>query len=213
MFLENLLQFLYQSWQWITAISTAVGLIAIIISFSKKIMIKTAQKTILKVLTALCVVFIVLSLIIGNSFSSIPDLTGKTIKEAKEILNTNNLELTISPNEVNSNDDTIIIGQSDNGKKLILKGSTILVYTSEENNEELQLNSNENFILVPNVVGMEQSEAVELLVSKGLQFQVWWKEENNQNSDEYYVIGQSIPHNSRVPKKSLVKLELSPIKP
>lgn len=213
MFLENLLLFFYESWQWITAISTAVGLIAIIISFSNRIIIKTAQKTILKTLTTLCVVFIILSLIVGNSFSNIPDLTGKTIKEAEEILKDNNLSLMLSPNQEISNNDTIIIGQSDNGKKLILKDSTILVYTSEENDEESPFNSNENFVSVPNVVGMEQMKATELLTTRGLQFQVWWTEENNKSSEHYYVIDQSIPFSSEVPKNTIVKLELSPDKP
>lgn len=66
---------------------------------------------------------------------------------------------------------------------------------------------------VPNVVGMEQHEAITLLSNIGLQFQVWWTEENNISSEYYYIIGQSIPADNSVPAGTLVRLELSPIKP
>lgn len=65
---------------------------------------------------------------------------------------------------------------------------------------------------VPNVIGMEQHEATALLAESGLQFQVWWTEENNISSEYYYIIDQSIPANSSVPAGTLVQLELSPIK-
>lgn len=66
---------------------------------------------------------------------------------------------------------------------------------------------------VPNVVGMEQQEATALLTNMGLQFQVWWTEESNISSEYYYIVNQSIPADSSVPAGTLVRLELSPIKP
>lgn len=64
-------------------------------------------------------------------------------------------------------------------------------------------------VTVPNVIGMEQTEATRLLKSLGLDFQVWWTEENNIPADQYYIIDQSIPADSIIPAGTLVKLELS----
>lgn len=68
-------------------------------------------------------------------------------------------------------------------------------------------------VTVPNVFGMEQSEATKLLKNIGLDFQVWWTEENNIPVDQYYIINQSIPAGSSVSAGTLVKLELSAAKP
>lgn len=68
-------------------------------------------------------------------------------------------------------------------------------------------------VTVPNVVGMEQMEATRLLKNMGLNFQVWWTEENNIPIDQYYIIDQSIPAGSSVSAGTLVKLELSVTKP
>lgn len=76
--------------------------------------------------------------------------------------------------------------------------------------EEEKANS---LVSVPNVVGMEQNEAIVLLTDQGLQFQIWWTEENNIDVDQCYIIDQSIPAESSVPAGTLVRLEVSPTKP
>lgn len=64
-------------------------------------------------------------------------------------------------------------------------------------------------VVVPDVIGMEQEDATRLLVDCGLQFQVWWTEENNISSECYYIIDQSIPEGATVPAGTLIRLELS----
>lgn len=71
----------------------------------------------------------------------------------------------------------------------------------------------DDMVTVPLVVSMEQLEAVELLTNSDLDYQVWWTEENNVSAAQYYVISQSIPEGSKVPRGTKVQLELSPIKP
>ncbi len=68
-------------------------------------------------------------------------------------------------------------------------------------------------VTVPNVIGMEQTEATTLLKNMGLNFQVWWTEENNISVEEYYIINQSMPMDSLVSSGSVIKLELSATKP
>ncbi len=66
---------------------------------------------------------------------------------------------------------------------------------------------------VPKVVGMEQNEATSLLNKLGLEFQVWWTEENNISSEYYYVIDQSISADTSVPAGTKLRLEISPVQP
>ena len=73
--------------------------------------------------------------------------------------------------------------------------------------------SQDRFVTVPNLLRMEQMEAKELLELLGLEFQVWWTEENDADSNVYYIIDQSIPSGSTVPAGSLIRLELSVKKP
>lgn len=114
-------------------------------------------------------------------------------------LATNELEKTITLDNNNYQEDNNSVNDKTN--------------MNEIDDGKLEEETTNALVLVPNVVGMEQMKATELLTSIGLQFQVWWTEENNKNSDKYYVVDQSIPSGSKVPKDSLVKLELSPNKP
>lgn len=68
-------------------------------------------------------------------------------------------------------------------------------------------------ITVPNVIGMEQTEATIMLKNLGLEYQVWWTEENDVSAEKYYIVAQSIPADSIVSAGTLVKLELSVTKP
>ncbi len=70
---------------------------------------------------------------------------------------------------------------------------------SEENNNDL--------ITVPDVTGMEQLEAIYLLRDLGLQFQVWWSSE--LTTSPYYIVSQSIPAGTSVPKGTLVRLQIA----
>ena len=77
--------------------------------------------------------------------------------------------------------------------------------------EKLGVKSNTR-VAVPNVIGMEQNEAILFLVKSGLYTHVWWTEEHNVNSDHYYIISQSIHATSTVPAGTIIELELSPNK-
>lgn len=68
-------------------------------------------------------------------------------------------------------------------------------------------------VVVPDVIGMEQIEATEYLVSLGLRFQVWWTEENNVAADYYYIVDQSVPSGTVIDAGTVIKLELSARKP
>ena len=65
---------------------------------------------------------------------------------------------------------------------------------------------------VPNVVGMEQLEAIGVLQELGLQFQVWWNAGDN-DSQLLYVMEQSVPAGDKVPVGTLIRLHITKTAP
>lgn len=63
--------------------------------------------------------------------------------------------------------------------------------------------------VVPNVVGMEQLDGIEMLKKAGLSFKVWWYSSDIEGDGTYYILEQSIPENSVVDKETVVQLRLS----
>lgn len=64
--------------------------------------------------------------------------------------------------------------------------------------------------IVPDVVGMEQDDAIRALYMAGLQFQVFWNYNDDFNGDKYYVVNQNYKYGDSVDLGTIVKLELSP---
>ena len=64
-------------------------------------------------------------------------------------------------------------------------------------------------VIVPDVVGMEQTAATKLLVATGLQFQVSWSAETDDQAGQYYIESQSFPKGTTVPAGTLVELMLT----
>lgn len=91
---------------------------------------------------------------------------------------------------------------------IVPKGTLVTVYLKEIETDVADI---QGTVTVPQVISMEQTEGAELLTESGLQFQVWWTEENNIGADLYYIVDQSIPAGSEVSAGTLIKVELSPI--
>lgn len=134
----------------------------------------------------------------------IPNLIGLEEKEAVNLLMSIGLKSNVY--WLQGNDETAdcyyILNQS------IPEGSFVAVGTVVE----LERSSKQpgTPVLVPNVIGMEQIEATNLLMKNGLQFQVsWTKDENETSSDIYYIKDQSIQAGSTVNAGTLVELELT----
>ena len=70
--------------------------------------------------------------------------------------------------------------------------------------------STSNKVIVPNVVGMEQLEAIYMLMDLGLQFQVYWLSGNDVLvGHTYYIVDQSTEPGTEVPLGSLIRLQIS----
>lgn len=68
-------------------------------------------------------------------------------------------------------------------------------------------------VIVPDVVGMEQTAATKLLVATGLQFQVSWSAETDDYAGQYYIESQSLPKGTTVPAGTLIELMLTTTAP
>lgn len=204
---------LYEFWQWVLSISAALAVISGLFAFKNYINKgKIAIRFLANVVVVVASVMVCLSCIVGMLFTKVPLVYGNSVSEAMAKLNDAGLKIAFEPGiSLDENWKTIVSGQSLEEDSLVLKGTSVVVYLNiVQNNDEPE---KQGTVTVPQVVGMEQNKATELLVGSGLQFQVWWTEENNAVAEEYYIINQSIPEGSEVPHGTLVKLELSPNKP
>ena len=208
-----MIDILYEFWQWVLSISAVLAVVSGLFAFRDYINKgKIAIRFLANVVVVVAVVMVCLSCIIGMLFAKVPRVYGDAVNEANTKLNATGLEIAFEPGINRDNNWTSqVIGQSFEEGSLVLKGTPVLVYiNSAQENAEIK---EEDVVNVPQLVGMEQIEATSLLTQNGLQFQVWWTEENNVEAEQYYVVGQSIPEGSTVPKGALIKLELSPNKP
>lgn len=82
--------------------------------------------------------------------------------------------------------------------------------TTNPDNKIESINHDGSKAIVPDVVGMEQDDAIRVLYMAGLQVQVFGNYNYDSNSDKYYVINQSYTHGDSVDLGTIVKLELSP---
>ena len=144
----------------------------------------------------------------NNNFFTItvPDVLDMEQQEAEKLLLDMGFSITTAAyqGEDKQNDIFYIFDQSLSAGTSVPPGTRITL-------EKLGVKSNTK-VAVPNVIGMEQNEAILFLVKSGLYTHVWWTEEHNVNSDHYYIISQSIPATSTVPAGTIIELVLSPNK-
>lgn len=206
---------LYEMWQWVIAASTVIGVISVLVAFWKFINKDSSQNKFVRFLgNAFAIaagVIICLSCVVGMMFTEVPRVHGWTVNEAEAKLQEAGLKIGYQPGVIREeNWSSKVIGQSIDEGSIVQKDTKVIVYL---NVTQISPPDIYGMVSVPNVVGMEQIEATELLIESGLQFQVWWTEENNVDSEQYFIIQQSIPADSKVTAGTLIKLELSPNKP
>lgn len=209
---------IYESWELVTIASAVIGLITVVVGFGKFLykwdklnkVVRTLCTFVLVALSAL----IICTGFVRYQFTKVPDVCGVTVRDAKEKIHNAGLTLAMEPGvNYDENMNSEVKGQSVNADTVVPRGTSVTVYIQSKPVGSPDILDNEGKISVPNVVGMEQIAATELLAEKGLQFQVWWTEENNTEAEQYYIISQSIPADSAVPVGTLVKLELASQEP
>lgn len=141
-----------------------------------------------------------------NRMASVPNLINMDEKDAQELLLENGFMVTIQAPKAldDSLDHYYIISQSIEAGTEVPIGTHI---TLEKGAVKVGAQ-----VTVPNLIGMEQSEATALLINQGLSFQVSVKA-SEANSSIYYVLNQSVSPNSQVTSGTIIRLELTSKKP
>ena len=137
---------------------------------------------------------------------SVPNLINMEEKEAQAILLEKGFMLSIQAPKAldDSLDHYYIISQSIDAGTEVPVGTHI---TLEKGAAKVGAQ-----VTVPNLIGMEQSEATALLINRGLSFQVSVKA-YEANSSIYYVLNQSVSPNTQVTSGTIIRLEMTSKKP
>lgn len=204
-----MIKWFYESWEVLTGISAAVGLISAIIAVRGCINRKSDSKYdgILWFICTVAVLFVTVSLFVGNYFVEVPDVIDRTLYDAKHDLLAAGLNIMVEPGITTEElRDHYVEWQSIDAGELAIKNSNVMVLVKKDTTA---IDTAESTIIVPNVVGENLNDAIYLLASNGIWYQI-----NNLNDyvsvlNECYVVFQTIPGGSSVPQGFIVELELS----
>lgn len=232
----KLLEFFYDAWAYISLISVAVGLLVNIIPIKKSNEKGTAQETgnniryIKIVFNILIIILVSISCVTFALFTRVPNVKDAIVSDAILCLRAHDLNdsflLGLEYDSAYAN--SLVNFQSIECGKLVLRKTTVYVgypkdiivfestadnNASTPNTDKGHINQSNKKVNVPDVVGMEQKDAISALYMSGLQFQVYWSASAVSDNDKYYVVNQSCKYGDSVNLGTIVKLELSPILP
>lgn len=216
---QSIIKMFYETWGIICALGIILGLVPPNVGNKEN---EKPQKVISSVISSIFFAVAIVSAIVGNYFVEVPEIENKmSVDSASGLLEKAGLHMLLLPNEsLEGQLAQMVIFQSIEPGMLVPKGTGISIgyaRTSQSGDSdddtdvpiESEETASEEKVTVPQVCGLEQNIAIEILTQKGLNFQVWWTEENNVLSDVYYVIDQSIAEGEEVEVGTLIKLELS----
>ncbi len=208
----QIVEILYSAWEWIAGISAIIGITSVLISFPKD---KGAAKSVFtSIITCICVIIFLSALSVNLLFTTVPTTVGHTLSDAYHYLEERGLSPQLLPGvTLNDNGSDKVIWASEEAKTMALKDSNVYLKVDTKINADMPELSIGEKVVVPNVFAMEQIEATELLTASGLEFQVWWYEEDVKDTNVYYVIEQSIPANTEVEVGTIIRLHITSTKP
>ena len=206
--IQVVLKILFYLWPFILVIGVIVGIVAFIIRGEK---VKEAfRKTPMKLFSVIIIVFLGLSGVVYVLCTDVPDVTGMSLELAVKSLRDSKLTVRLEPGNLWEPDKMVSKQDVEEGtvlrKKDIVNIGLENAYETEEIPGEL--------VSVPYLVGLEQNEAARLLVENGLNYRVWWTEDENfEYGDIYYIKGQNFNWGDPVYPGTVVSLELTSTKP
>ncbi len=228
----------FDSWDVIAAISTIVGIIALLVPIDATRSTETINmlKALKRLIFVTAILFLSFLGIVHLAFVKVPNVKGVSADSAMTCLRQNDLDVKYLPNLKSDNTylNLEVNFQSIDGGEMVFKGRTIYLGIAQdikpqESNTVISDsqdkmteniatdvdtdtgNRDEKKVIVPDVVGMEQDDAIRLLYMSGLQYQVYWQESSDKN--EYYVVYQSYKSKEIVKAGTIVELALSPTLP
>lgn len=204
-----MLEFLYDSWEWIVVIGSIITFFSAVIAIWKFILIdkdsdKIHSKFSMIIGTSIAVVscsFVIVSALAFMLCTKVPSLEGKNVVEAEELLNKAGLKIEYE-NNIPYNKENEVIQQFQGVGEVILKSSPIGVIVEEAEKTKETVD-------VPNVIGEKYEDAIALLKRKNLQYRARITDESDALPSQYYICYQSFSAGSSIPEGTVIDLELS----
>ncbi len=204
-----MIEVLYSAWEWIAGIGTIIGIVAFVLSVTKK---KGVATIVLNFLMCCGIGVAGLALSVNLLFTKVPTIEGSELSVAIHYLEEAELQYAMLPGiTLADNSKEIVRWSSIESGTMVLKNTEVVLVTNFPQSTPGIPTTTEK-VPVPDVLGMEQGAAVDLLESIGFGFQVWWYEEDVANTDVYYIIDQSIPAGADVEPGTVIRLQLSSTK-
>ena len=142
---------------------------------------------------------ITLSISSGPESSSVPNVVGQDQVEASSILESAGFKVSVKQSYSNSVEQGKVISQSPSGSTTVSPGSTVTITVSQGKETKM--------VTVPNVVGMNSSDAQNTLTSLGLNYSI--VETKDTNVEKGKVISTSPSAGQQVEEGTSVKLYVS----
>lgn len=142
----------------------------------------------------------------------VPYMIGEKYENAIALLIENGLQYRIRVAEENSTSlDQYYVSYQSIAAGSIVPAGTVIDLELSLHEIETPLNQETSiFIPVPKLIGLEEQEAVDLLMSLGLEGSVYWLQGTDENADQYYIFNQSIPEGTLVVLGTIIELEHTP---
>lgn len=199
-----MLEFLYDAWKEIAGIS---GFIMLVINLIKLKNGDEKKKSFaISLITFVLALFCIAALLTGLSFTKIPNVRGKTLAEAEQILDDHHLSPTLQSGYLNNKKtyDRIVENQNYAVGALVPRKTQVTLYFGTD--PEIYKAS---LTEVPYVVGMKYAEATKLIEEQKLKYSIKFADPSVPNIEKLYVVDQALTQGMEVPEGSTMEIVVS----
>ena len=197
-------EFLYDAWKEIAGISTAIMLVINLYKFKNKD--EKKKNSVISFVTFVLSLTLIASLITGLSFTRVPNVRGKTLAEAEQILVDSHLTPALQSGLKNNKEtyNRIVSSQNYGVGELVPRNTQVKIYLGIDPDDYKTILTE-----VPNVVGMKYATAIELLESLKLRYSISLTGPSVSDLNKTYVVSQAFPKGLEVPEGSTMDIVLS----
>lgn len=143
-------------------------------------------------------------------YIEVPSVVGKSYTEAIRILSEYHLQYQFDVTDEPST-SAYISFQSYLPGTMVQQG-TIITLQYVDNTSVIDSPVPVGYVVVPNVVDYEENSAMEVLEQQGFEVSVWHLSSLSESFETYYIVEQSIPEGSIVPRGTKIELQKSGVK-
>ena len=195
---------LYDMWATSACIAFVTLLYTIAKTFNDAKKNKKYNQILFSLISTVLLVFIVLCLYVGLSFTKVPYVYGQKGSDAEKALIDSHLNCMLQPGyERKEVFDLVVTDQSEEPGTLVEKNKIVTIYFDIPSQR-----TETHMTVVPDVKGKKYLEAIELIEERNLKFSVY-SYSVVPNTDSAFVVEQSFAPGLNIPEESVIQLWLS----